>query len=104
MFADRILAVVTVLSITRLFCCRCGNVAAILELDEHLEKSFTIFEAAPQVFIHPQACRSSNAFSSDRWSIKSHITCSVNQTSNNKLLIANIVEDYENNWTGPRSS
>lgn len=28
---------------------RCGNVAAILELDEHLQKSFTIFEAAPQV-------------------------------------------------------
>ena len=30
-------------------CCRCGNVAAILELDEHLQKNFTIFEAAPQV-------------------------------------------------------
>ena len=29
--------------------CRCGNVAAILELDEHLEKKFTVFEAAPQV-------------------------------------------------------
>ena len=29
--------------------CRCGNVAAILELDEHLQKNFTIFEAAPQV-------------------------------------------------------
>ena len=28
---------------------RCGNVAAILELDEHLNKDFTIFEAAPQV-------------------------------------------------------
>lgn len=28
---------------------RCGNVAAILELDEHLQKDFTIFEAAPQV-------------------------------------------------------
>lgn len=28
---------------------RCGNVAAILELDEHLQKNFTIFEAAPQV-------------------------------------------------------
>ena len=26
---------------------RCGNVAAILELDEHLTKSFKIFEAAP---------------------------------------------------------
>ena len=28
--------------------CRCGNVAAILELDEHLQRDFTIFEAAPQ--------------------------------------------------------
>eukprot|EP00594_Rhizosolenia_setigera_P010271 CAMPEP_0178970806 /NCGR_PEP_ID=MMETSP0789-20121207/19822_1 /TAXON_ID=3005 /ORGANISM="Rhizosolenia setigera, Strain CCMP 1694" /LENGTH=369 /DNA_ID=CAMNT_0020657503 /DNA_START=191 /DNA_END=1300 /DNA_ORIENTATION=- len=30
------------------YCYRCGNVAAILELDENLEKSFKIFEAAPQ--------------------------------------------------------
>ena len=30
------------------YCYRCGNVAAILELDEHLERSFKIFEAAPQ--------------------------------------------------------
>nr|XP_032799892.1 serine/threonine-protein phosphatase 4 catalytic subunit isoform X1 [Petromyzon marinus]XP_032799893.1 serine/threonine-protein phosphatase 4 catalytic subunit isoform X1 [Petromyzon marinus]XP_032799894.1 serine/threonine-protein phosphatase 4 catalytic subunit isoform X1 [Petromyzon marinus]XP_032799895.1 serine/threonine-protein phosphatase 4 catalytic subunit isoform X1 [Petromyzon marinus]XP_032799896.1 serine/threonine-protein phosphatase 4 catalytic subunit isoform X1 [Petromyzon mari len=30
------------------YCYRCGNVAAILELDEHLQKDFTIFEAAPQ--------------------------------------------------------
>lgn len=28
---------------------RCGNVAAILELDENLNKNFGIFEAAPQV-------------------------------------------------------
>ena len=27
---------------------RCGNVAAIFELDEHLQKEFIIFEAAPQ--------------------------------------------------------
>lgn len=27
---------------------RCGNVAAILELNEHLQREFTIFEAAPQ--------------------------------------------------------
>ena len=27
---------------------RCGNVAGILELDEHLNKGFKIFEAAPQ--------------------------------------------------------
>ncbi|KAI1721514.1 calcineurin-like phosphoesterase domain-containing protein [Ditylenchus destructor] len=30
------------------YCYRCGNVAAILELDESLNKDFTIFEAAPQ--------------------------------------------------------
>jgi serine/threonine-protein phosphatase 4 catalytic subunit len=30
------------------YCYRCGNVAAILELDEKLGKEFTIFEAAPQ--------------------------------------------------------
>jgi len=30
------------------YCYRCGNVAAILELDEQLNKEFTIFEAAPQ--------------------------------------------------------
>lgn len=27
---------------------RCGNVAAILELNEDLNRDFTIFEAAPQ--------------------------------------------------------
>lgn len=39
-------------SITLIFVCpstiRCGNVAAILELDEHLQREFIIFEAAPQ--------------------------------------------------------
>lgn len=30
------------------YCYRCGNVAAILEIDEHLNKSYKIFEAAPQ--------------------------------------------------------
>ncbi|KAL6051716.1 Serine/threonine-protein phosphatase 4 catalytic subunit [Balamuthia mandrillaris] len=30
------------------YCYRCGNVAAILELDENLHKNFKIFEAAPQ--------------------------------------------------------
>eukprot|EP01126_Amoeba_proteus_P045052 TRINITY_DN5030_c0_g2_i2.p1 TRINITY_DN5030_c0_g2~~TRINITY_DN5030_c0_g2_i2.p1 ORF type:complete len:312 (-),score=46.95 TRINITY_DN5030_c0_g2_i2:57-992(-) len=29
------------------YCYRCGNVAAILELDEKLQRSFKIFEAAP---------------------------------------------------------
>jgi len=28
---------------------RCGNVAAILELDENLNKHYKIFDAAPQV-------------------------------------------------------
>ena len=31
------------------YCYRCGNVAAILELDEDLNQEFTIFEAAPSV-------------------------------------------------------
>lgn len=39
-------------------CCRCGNVAAILELDEHLQRDFTIFEAAPQVL----CCIAVNSF------------------------------------------
>uniref|UniRef100_A0A2N9GR34 Serine/threonine-protein phosphatase n=1 Tax=Fagus sylvatica TaxID=28930 RepID=A0A2N9GR34_FAGSY len=30
------------------YCYRCGNVAAILELDENLNKQFRVFEAAPQ--------------------------------------------------------
>ncbi|KAF2303819.1 hypothetical protein GH714_023603 [Hevea brasiliensis] len=31
------------------YCYRCGNVAAILELDENLNKRFRVFDAAPQV-------------------------------------------------------
>jgi len=30
------------------YCYRCGNVAAVLEFDEHLNRNFKIFEAAPQ--------------------------------------------------------
>ncbi|VVB16077.1 unnamed protein product [Arabis nemorensis] len=30
------------------YCYRCGNVAAILELDENLNKEFRVFDAAPQ--------------------------------------------------------
>jgi len=33
------------------YCYRCGNVAAILELDENLTSHYQIFEAAPQVFM-----------------------------------------------------
>lgn len=36
------------------YCYRCGNVAAILEFDEHLTKSFKVFEAAPQDSISGQ--------------------------------------------------
>ena len=30
------------------YCYNCGNVTAILELDEHLQEDFSIFEAAPE--------------------------------------------------------
>ncbi|EFJ42037.1 hypothetical protein VOLCADRAFT_97917 [Volvox carteri f. nagariensis] len=30
------------------YCYRCGNVAAIMEVDEHLGKNYKVFEAAPQ--------------------------------------------------------
>jgi hypothetical protein len=36
------------------YCYRCGNVAAILEIDEHMNKQYRIFEAAPQVPSNPQ--------------------------------------------------
>jgi serine/threonine-protein phosphatase 4 catalytic subunit len=45
MFKDTI---VTVWSAPN-YCYRCNNVAAILELDEHLNRNYRIFEAAPQV-------------------------------------------------------
>jgi len=44
MFDD---SIVTVWSAPN-YCYRCGNVAAILELDEHLDPKYKIFEAAPQ--------------------------------------------------------
>ena len=30
------------------YCYRCGNVAAIMEVDDKLQKTYKIFEAAPQ--------------------------------------------------------
>ena len=44
MFND---SIVTVWSAPN-YCYRCGNIAAILELDEHLTKEFRMFEAASQ--------------------------------------------------------
>ena len=38
-----------VASVILLHIYRCGNVAAIFELDENLNKKYTIFEAAPNV-------------------------------------------------------
>jgi serine/threonine-protein phosphatase 4 catalytic subunit len=29
------------------YCYRCGNVASILEVDDHLNNTFKVFEAAP---------------------------------------------------------
>ena len=44
------------------YCYRCGNVAAILELDEHLNKNYKIFEAAPQDARGVPAKRPGNCF------------------------------------------
>ncbi len=44
MFGDKI---VTVWSAPN-YCYRCGNVAAILEFDEHCNRNYKIFRAAPQ--------------------------------------------------------
>ena len=44
MFNDKL---VTVWSAPN-YCYRCGNVASILEIDEYLNKSFKIFDEAPQ--------------------------------------------------------
>jgi serine/threonine-protein phosphatase 4 catalytic subunit len=41
------------------YCYRCGNVAAIMDLDEHLNASFKIFKAAPQVRMWRRLLRNS---------------------------------------------
>ena len=61
------------------YCYRCGNIAAILELDEHLTKNFKVFEAAPQeargaqskratpeyFLVSPRTCRAMPAWGRD---------------------------------------
>ena len=37
------------------YCYRCGNIAAIMELDENLQKVFKVFEQAPESKIGEQA-------------------------------------------------
>lgn len=66
------------------YCYRCGNVAAILELDENLNKDFTIFEAAPQAI--QKMSFLSNLFSFRK--IEVHPLKSHNQTTscNNFIL------------------
>lgn len=51
MFDDKI---VTVWSAPN-YCYRCGNVASILELDDHTNRNYKIFEAAPQEVRGPNA-------------------------------------------------
>jgi serine/threonine-protein phosphatase 4 catalytic subunit len=41
-------AIVTVWSAPN-YCYRCGNVASILQLDESLQQTYKVFEAAPPV-------------------------------------------------------
>ena len=41
---------------------RCGNVAAIFELDENLQKNYTIFEAAPHVSLYTHTMASHHSY------------------------------------------
>lgn len=65
---------------------RCGNVAAILELDENLNKQFRVFEAAPHV-------RSYNLF----FSKSSSLSHTVNSLSDDLICCRNLEEFLQRN-------
>lgn len=85
--------------------CRCGNVAAILELDENLNKQFRVFDAAPQVdpaYVYPLFRLSGQEPLTyvkylGTFGIKSSI-----RISKYPPLSVNILFWWCRNWEGPR--
>lgn len=71
------------------YCYRCGNVAAILELDEQLNKEFTIFEAAPQENRGPQKPQPQPDYF--LWHRSEVQTCPDTRSSSSELLAFNFV-------------